>query len=120
LKARVSPPAGVSITRLRKYFGGLGTLITLTSGSLLLGETWALPIATTVAGTRGYIRDETVLPLVTGLKDLAAMIFADGEENDFDQRLEQSLRIGALQPTVVKLAEQMRQFVLFANAAKLR
>jgi glycosyltransferase involved in cell wall biosynthesis len=87
------------------------------STKLAVALGWGLPIATTVAGARGYVWDETTLPLAATPKDLAAMVFAGGKASDFIQRRERSLQIAALQPTDDKLATQMRRFILFTDAA---
>lgn len=76
---------------------------------------WGLPLATTMAGARGYVWDETIHPLAPTPRRLAALLLAESETSDFARRRERSLQIAALQPSSVQLADQMRHFLLSVN-----
>ncbi|MCW5553483.1 MAG: glycosyltransferase [Verrucomicrobiae bacterium] len=73
---------------------------------------WGLPIATTIAGARGYVWDEAILPIAPTPGRLAASLLAEITTADFGRRRERALRIAALQPSAAQLAAQMRDFLL--------
>jgi hypothetical protein len=73
---------------------------------------WAIPMATTVAGVRGYAWDPTILPLGSTASEVARMVIARSHVSRFDEHRRQTTAISNLQPSVDAIAADMKAFLL--------
>jgi len=72
---------------------------------------WELPIATTVAGARGYFWDERILPLAHPPAGLASLVLARSSDSGYNEFRAQTRKIKDLQPSVEQLVHEIKQFL---------
>jgi hypothetical protein len=89
---------------LFSYARGCSTKIAVALG-------WGLPIATTTAGTRGYIWDDSVLPRASNSAQLVDLVLEHSNAEDIDAFRKQAKAIMDMQPSAASLAMQMRHFL---------
>ncbi len=82
------------------------------STKLAVALGWRLPIATTLAGARGYVWDESVMPLATTPTALADLVASRSQIESYESLAQQTVRIAALQPSPETLARQMSAFLV--------
>ena len=72
---------------------------------------WGLPLATTAAGARGYIWDESIFPLARTPPELAASVSEQLSLSEFERRREWTLQIAGIQPSSDVITQQALAFL---------
>lgn len=81
------------------------------STKLAVALGWGLPIATTVAGVRGYCWEESVLPPANSPHQLAQFVRIRSDITSFERLRSETLKIAQQTPSVNTVAQRIRQFV---------
>lgn len=82
------------------------------STKLAVALGWGLPIATTLAGARGYCWDEAILPLASTPNELAQAVKQRCNISSFHDNQKETLEIVRLTPTIHEVAARIREFLL--------
>jgi hypothetical protein len=82
------------------------------STKLAVALGWGLPIATTRYGARGYLWDESAIPLADDPKALADLVLARSSAAAFPTHCRATDAIVAMSPDLVRVGAQIRDFVL--------
>jgi hypothetical protein len=81
------------------------------STKLAVGLGWHLPIATTAYGARGYVWDESALPLAKDAQELARLVAERSRLASYERHRAQTLAIAARSPSISQVALQARDFL---------
>ena len=82
------------------------------STKLAVALGWGLPIASTCLGARGYIWDESAVPLADTDKGLADGTIKRSKAKDFEMHRRESMNVLGLQPKVEDVSREVRRYLL--------
>jgi hypothetical protein len=84
------------------------------STKLAVALGWGLPVATTELGARGYLWDESILPLARNASELAVLVLERASVAEFEKHCAATRRLAEITPSIESVGSDIRRFLVNA------